>query len=78
MATAQAETGSTSVKTGLNRIQYVRLSDIYGNGGYTSGLRLDGFVGVSAVPVPSSALLLITGLVGFLWLRRKTNAVTFS
>ena len=65
-------------ETGLNRIQYVRLSDIYGNGGYTSGLRLDGFAGVSAVPLPSSALLLVTGLVGFLGLRRKTNAVTFS
>ena len=61
-------------ETGLDRIQYVRLSNIYGNGGYTSGLRLDGFAGASAVPVPSSALLLITGLIGFLGLRKKTNS----
>ena len=52
--------------TGLDRIQYVKLENIYGTGGYTQGLRLDGFV---AVPEPATMFML--GLGSFVFIRKK-------
>lgn len=54
--------------TGLDRIQYVKLTDIYGT---NLGLRLDGFVGVSAVPVPGAIWLLGSALLGLVGIRRR-------
>ncbi|NLX12531.1 MAG: PEP-CTERM sorting domain-containing protein [Phycisphaerales bacterium] len=50
--------------TGLDRVLYVKLTDIYGTGGgYTNGLRIDGF---AAVPEPATMLLLSLGMLGVL------------
>ena len=55
-------------ETGLDSILYVKLEDM---GGGSRGLRLDGFVGVSAVPIPGAIWLLGTGLLGLIGFRRK-------
>ena len=57
-------------ETGLDYIQYVKLEDIYGTGGFTKGLRLDGFA-ISAVPVPAAVWLLGSGLIGLVGIRRR-------
>ncbi len=56
--------------TGLNRIRYVKLTDIYGTGGYTQGLRLDGFV---AVPEPATMTLLALGGLALLRKGKQCN-----
>ena len=55
-------------ETGLDSILYVKLEDI---GGGSRGLRLDGFVGVSAVPVPGTIWLLGIGIFAVMGIRRK-------
>ena len=57
-------------ETGLDSILYVKLEDI---GGGSRGLRLDGFVGVSAVPVPGAVWLLGSGLLGLIGIQRRTR-----
>ena len=57
-------------ETGLDSILYVKLDDI---GGGSSGLRLDGFVGVSAVPIPGAVWLLGSGFLGLIGFRRKRS-----
>ena len=57
-------------ETGLDSILYVKLEDI---GGGTRGLRLDGFVGVSAVPIPGAVWLLGSGLLGLIGVQRRTR-----
>jgi hypothetical protein len=52
-------------ETGLSRIQYVKLTNIYGAG---KGLRLDGF---AAIPEPVTMALLSMGLLGLIEKRRK-------
>lgn len=60
--------------TGLDYIQYVKLDDIYATGSaWTTGLRIDGFVGVSAVPVPAAVWLLGSGLLGLIGIRRRNK-----
>jgi hypothetical protein len=57
--------------TGLSRVLYVKLDNIYGTGGFTQGLRLDGFV---AVPEPMTIGLLVTAVIGFFSKRRASVA----
>jgi len=57
--------------TGLDYVEYVKLEDMGSTG--SLGLRLDGFVGVSAVPVPGAVWLLGSGLIGLIGIRRRNS-----